>query len=156
MVRRQHWVPEEHPGSGIAHDRFDLFPDFLAVTVDRTSITHRLVFFERAALESSQNVSFQLFALATQRTLGTTVVPPAKEANHLEDGRSLTIETSSALHSENLYHIWRIETQESDRRTRQKPESPCRIQKETMLSHNYDFYIFSYERVIKCLFLFNL
>lgn len=121
-----------------------------------TTITHRLVLFERAALESRQNVSFQLFALTAQRTLGTTVVPPAKKANHLEDGHSLTIKTSFPLHSENLYHIWK----ETGKRPRQMDGTNTRITSSAPegnhLSHNRNFYIFSYERVIKYLFLFNL
>lgn len=105
MVGRQNGVSEDHSRSGIAHDSFDLFSHFLAITMNRATIAWRLVLFERAPLETSHDVSFQLFALPTQRGPGTTVLPSAKNANHFEDRPSFAFQASWVLHNENLYHI---------------------------------------------------
>lgn len=84
VVDRQDRMPEEHPGTGIAHDLFDLFSDIGTVTVDRATIAHRLVSFEWASSESGDHISVQSFALVTESRSRRIVVPTAEKGDHLD------------------------------------------------------------------------
>jgi hypothetical protein len=79
----------DHAGSGILHDDPDFFPHIGPVTVNRAPGAGRLVFLERAKIESLVRILQEGRALTAQPPAGHAVVPAAVDADHGGDGSTL-------------------------------------------------------------------
>ena len=84
------WMPQQHPGSGIAHDRPGLSPLCRLVAVNRTVGASRLVSPIGAFLQPYFGVIQELPTLGTQVFAGSVVMIGAIDAHHSCHGQPFT------------------------------------------------------------------
>lgn len=107
VQHRQHRVPQQHAGSGVAHHRADPLAHPGLVAVDGTVGAGGLAPAKRAPVNALQGVSLQLRAVRAEPVRGV-VVRPAVHADHDGDGLAFTRDAFfSPVHGEDFTTLHR-------------------------------------------------
>lgn len=89
MTDGENGMPQEHPGTGESHYLPDALSHLRLVAVNRALRTSRLVWSERAPIQTAHCILAQGVALPAKLSV-RTVMTAAVDANHRSDGRLFT------------------------------------------------------------------